>query len=395
MDYAKREIIAFAREHQDEDTARLLLSASRYPDIDMPAAVQQIEGLRTARDKWPGLLACEGYLYPPRLNREQASSETTASYKASLASGTIADLTGGMGVDTMAFGRVAKHVDYVERDPQLCTLMEHNLKVLGIGNVTVHCGDSLKRLRERDTLYNIIYIDPARRSAAGRKVAAFEDCQPNLLENLDLLTSHCQRLIVKASPMINIDLAVRQLGGVEEVHVVAVNGECKEVLFVCGGEPQGEPHIVCVDLKGVKDIKDLRVFSFTRSEEASTEGHYCQAVGHYLYEPHAALMKAGPYRLLGQRFGISLLGSSTHLYTSDRRVEAFPGRMFRVLQEVKLSRKEVASLLPEGKVHVVTRNYPVEAAALQRQLGLTEGGEKYIIATTVGIRKAGFLCVRE
>ncbi len=374
-----REFIDFVNAHKDEDTARLLLSAARYPSIDMPAAVQQIEGLRTAREKWPSLLACADFRYPPRINREQASSEATARYKATLAAeaANIADLTGGMGVDTLAFARVAEQVDYVERDPQLCALMEHNLKTLGIGNVSVHCGDSMEWLATAGH-YDLLFVDPARRDSHGRKVAAFEDCTPNILEHRELLRSHCRTLMVKASPMIDIDLACHQLGAVEEVHIVGVRGECKEVLFVCG-EPQGEPRIVCGD------------FAFTRSEEASAEGRYGREVGRYLYEPDATLMKGGPFKLIAERYGLEQLGRNTHLYTSDQRVEDFPGRVFEVLLELKLSRKEVAAVLPEGKAHVVTRNYPVEAAALQKQLGLKEGGEKFVVATTIGTTKKGFL----
>lgn len=398
QDFAKREIFAFAREHQDEDTARLLLSAARYPHIDMPTAVQQIEGLRTAREKWPSLLECEDFMYPPRLNREQSSSETTARYKANIllaafaksinpdidllitpkAGERVADLTGGMGIDTLAFAKVAEHVDYVERDPMLCSLMEHNLHALGITNVTVHCADSME-WQATAGHFSLIFIDPARRATSGRKVAAFEDCTPNIIEHAGLLRSHCQRLMVKASPMIDIDLACRQLGDVGEVHIVGVKGECKEVLFVCG-ESTGEPRVTCGD------------FSFTRAEEAATEGRYCQNVGRYLYETDATLMKAGPFKLIGQRYGLAQLGRNTHLYTSDKRVDEFPGRVFEVLQELKLSRKEALAAIPGGKAHVVTRNYPVEAAALQRQLGLKEGGERFVVATTVGSRKSGFLC---
>ena len=379
-----KEFIDFVNAHKDEDTARLLLSAARYPSIDMPAAVQQIEGLRMAREKWPGLLACEEFFYPPRLNREQSSSEATARYKASIISSddcqlsTIADLTGGMGVDTLAFAKVAQHVDYVERDPQLCALMEHNLRALRIDNVSVHCADSMEWLTAAGR-YDLLFVDPARRAASGRKVAAFEDCMPNILEYAEMLRMHCRLLMVKASPMIDIDLGCRQLGNVNEVHVVGVKGECKEVLFVCG-EPQGEPRITCGEV------------SFTRSEEAATEARYVKTMGRYLYEPDAMLMKGGPFKIIAVRYGIEQLGHNTHLYTSEKRLDGFPGRVFEVLQELKLGRKEVAAVIPDGKAHVVTRNYPVEAAALQRQLGLREGGDVFVVATSVGDRKCGFLC---
>ena len=379
-----REFIDFVNAHKDEDTARLLLSAARYPSIDMAAAVQQIEGLRTVREKWPSLLACEEYQYPPRLNREQSSSEAAARYKADILSTeqcplhTVVDLTGGMGIDTLAFARLASHVHYVERDPQLCALMEHNLRALGVTNVTVHCADSMEWLMAASR-YDLLFVDPARRAASGRKVAAFEDCMPNILEHAEMLRMHCRMLMVKASPMIDIDLGCRQLGNVNEVHVVGVKGECKEVLFVCG-EPQGEPLITCGKV------------TFTRNEEAATEARYVKTMGRYLYEPDAILMKGGPFKIIGERYGIEQLGRNTHLYTSEKRLDGFPGRVFEVMQELKLSRKEVAAVIPDGKAHVVTRNYPVEAAALQRQLGLREGGDIFVVATSVGDRKCGFLC---
>ena len=391
-----REFINFVNAHRDDDTARLLLSAARYPTIDIPAAVQQIEGLRTAEEKWPSLLQHEDYLFPPRLNREQASSEVTAHYKATTAGsiGRVADLTGGMGIDTLALAQMAEHMDYVERDPALVALMEHNCHILGVGNICCHCADSLEWLAAQEP-YDLLYIDPARRSAAGRKVAAFEDCTPDLLQHLDLLRSKSRRLLVKASPMIDITLALRQLGAVSEVHIVALHGECKEVLFLLGGETAAEPTIHCNDLKDLKDPKDPKVlkdFTFRPSEERAATATYCTAVGRYLYDPHAALRKAGCFRLLGQRYGLPLLAPNTHLYTSPTLLNDFPGRTFEVLQELPLNRKAAKAALPEGKAHVVVRNFPAEASALQRQLGLREGGDLFVIATTVGSRRTGFLC---
>lgn len=391
-----REFIDFVLTHENEDTARLLLSASRYPSIDMPAAVQQIEGRRTAQEKWPSLLTCEDYLYPPRLNREQASSEATAHYKAAVcrslqACEHIADLTGGMGIDTLALAEVAEHVDYVERDPQLCALMEHNCRALGVTNITVHCADSLEWHSQNSALntqHSTIFIDPARRGKGGRKVAAFEDCEPNILQHMELLRSRCRWLMVKASPMIDLSTAERQLDDVADIHIVSVKGECKEVLFLCG-EHTGEPVVHCAVHNRPGQFFNC---DFTRSEETSAEPHYCNGVGQYLYEPDAALMKGGPYNLICQWLGVEKLARNTHLYTSDKLIGDFYGRTFRVLQELKPSRKAVAEAIPSGRAHVATRNYPTPAAALQRQLGLIEGGDLFVIATTVGTHPTAFLC---
>ena len=401
-----KEFIDFVDSHIEDDTSRLLLSAARYPSIDVPAAVQQIEGLRAAQEKWPSLLQYKEFLYPPRLNREQSSSEATAEHKAHVADKlcgeeafvSVADLTGGMGIDSIVFGQrgraihplktqVLTHVDYVEKDAGLCSLMEHNRSVLGLENITVNNCDCMEWLSTNDRHYDIIYIDPARRSSAGRKVSAFEECEPNILEHIPLLRSHCRWLIVKASPMIDLVTAQRQLGEVAEVHIVSVNGECKEVLFVCGCH-KDETIFHCI-VKGHGEYYDI---DFTQSQESETEPRYCTNVGKYLYEPDAALMKGGPFNLISQWMGIEKLAHNTHLYTSERYYAHFYGRVFCVLKELKLNKKEIAATIPEGRAHVVTRNYPVEAAALQRQLGLKEGGDLFVIATTIGTQKRGFLC---
>ncbi len=407
QDFAKREIAVFAKAHEDDDTARLLLSAARYPDIDMPAAVQQIEGRRTAREKWPSLLQYDNYLYPPRLNREQASSDETALHKVCVADElcgkesflTVADLTGGMGIDSIGFARrsryvnplctqVLANVDYVEHNEELCTLMEHNCKVLGLENIKIHCADSIEWLAAENRHFDIIFIDPARRSASGRKVSAFEDCTPNILQHRELLHSHCRWLMVKASPMMDIDKGIAQLGAVSDVYVVAVKGECKELLFLCG-EQREEPLIHCQNI-----IPGVSLYSnapFTRSQEAQAEAIYCTSVGRYIYEPDASLMKGGPYKLLSDNWGLQKLARNTHLYTSNNFHE-WMGRTFCVLKEIPLNKKAVAAAIPGGKAHTVVRNYPADAAALQHQLGLKEGGDLFVIATTVGSRKVGFLC---
>ena len=404
---AKREMAVFAKEHENDDTARLLLSAARYPSIDIPAAVQQIEGRRTAREKWPSLLQYDGFVYPPRLNREQASSDETAVHKVSVADElcgegsflTVADLTGGMGIDSIAFARhsrcvnplrkqVLAHVDYVERNEELCTLMEHNRKVLGLENIRVHCADSMEWLAAEDRHFDIIFIDPARRSSTGRKVAAFEDCVPNILQHIELLRSHCRWLMVKASPMMDIDKGIAQLGDVSDVYVVAVKGECKELLFLCG-ERREEPLIHCQNIVPGVGIYDND--PFTRSQEARAEATYCTSVGRYIYEPDASLMKGGPYKLLSDSWGLQKLARNTHLYTSNNFHE-WTGRTFCVLSEIQLNKRAVAAAIPDGKAHVVTRNYPLAAAELQKQLGLKEGGDLFVIATTVGSRKTGFVC---
>lgn len=387
------DILRFAREHRGDDPLKLLLQQKRYSGIDLRLVVQQLEGQRQASAKWPTLAACADYWYPPRLNREQSSSETAARYKArlfaALGGGTLADLTGGMGVDAYFLSQEAARADYFELDAELTAIAEHNFSALGAEHIVCHSGDSLAQLPAAD----LLFIDPARRDTRGRRVAAFEDCTPNLLESLPRLLASCRHLMVKASPMIDLRLALGQLAAAREAHIVAVGGECKEVLFVLDGGPAaGRPQecrIRCANLwhSGAEDF-----FDFTLTEEAAAVPTFATAMGRYLYEPNAALMKGGCHNLVSERFGLGKLARNTHLYTSDTLLDSFPGRRFEVLSEAPLNAKDIRRLLPEGKAHVTARNYPMPAAELQQKLKLHEGGALTIVAATLGSRPMGWLC---
>lgn len=386
-------ILRFADEHRDDDPLKLLLKQDKYPEIDLRLVAQQLEGRRQAWVKWPTLARCAAYFYPPKLNREQSSSERTARYKgeifARLGCVSFADLTGGMGIDTLFLSEKAQGGEYYEEDAWLCALARHNFAALGLGCVSVHQGDSMAAMAAGEgRCYDLIMIDPARRDSRGRKVAAFECCTPNLIEHRDAILARCRYLLVKASPMIDIDLALRQLGGAEEVHVVAVGGECKEVLFlVSSGGGGSVPRVRCIDLgRGHEGV------SFTREEERTARASYADGMGRYLYEPNAALMKGGCYNSLCGWYGVRKLSRNTHLYTSEEAVEGFPGRCWAVLVEVKLTAKEVARAIPGGRAHVTTRNYPLSAEELRRRLRIEEGGELFVVAATLGERRLGWLC---
>ena len=374
--------IDFLQQHLDDDPLRLLLQQGRHPQVDMRWVAQQIEGRRQAADKWPLLLGCPDYEYPPKLNREQSSSEATARYKASLLppGGTLADLTGGMGIDTYYFAQRATTVDYYELDPTLAALAERNFAALGQSNIRCHAEDGLIHLEPHDALY----LDPARRDTHGQRVQAFEDCTPNLLEHLPRLRSVCRTLLIKASPMIDIRLALEQIGECE-VHAVAVKGECKEVLF-----RTGKPLLHCVDIHPTHTYHD----TFSLTDEAHTPLTLCTTLRRYLYEPHAALLKGGAYHQLAQRYGVEQLARHTHLYTSDRLLTHWPGRIFEVLQPVALNAKEVRRLLPDRKAHLLARNYPLTTAQLQQRLHLAEGGTLHLIATTLVDKPIGLLAKR-
>ena len=387
MDY--QSIVSFAQAHRGEDPMRLLLQRERYPEVEMALAVQQIEALRDAPVKWPAWASREGVVYPPRLNREQSSSEATARYKAKLvdpALGSAADLTGGMGVDTYFIAQRVGEMHYCEKDEELCRLARHNFSVLGRGNIEVHEGDGVRWLESQAAeSIGTVYVDPARRDRHGGRVTAFEACSPDILPLLPLLRSKGRRLMVKASPMIDIHTALRQLGGASEVHIVAVGGECKEVIFLSGC---GETQMVCANLVVGRE----EVHRFTLAEEQAASCPIADRLERYLYEPHAALMKGGAYRLTGQWYGLGALDANSHLYTSERLVEDFPGRVFEVRAVTRPSAKAVRPYFPEGCAHVVSRNFPLRADLLQKQLRLKEGGEGFVVATTHRGRPCAIVC---
>lgn len=370
---------------------KMLLKGDLPSGEEAQRVAEQMEGQAMAASKWPSLAANEKVVYPRRLSREQSSSEAAAREKAQKigAGATVADLTGGMGVDSLMFARRASHVDYVEQDECLCDVMEHNARVLGLDNVTCHRGDSVAWLAATHNHFDWIYIDPARRGQQGQKLVRLADCQPNVLEMLPLLRSKGTSVMIKTSPMIDLHESLRQLGEVAEVDIVAVGHECKEVLFIADGGGQsaaGGPKVCCVDIWNGGEWRN----EFVMGEERPVR--YADEVKRYVYEPNAALMKGGPWGEIGEWYGVEKLDRNTHLYTSERLVERFAGRVFEVEGELKLNKKAAKAAVE--RANVLTRNYPVDAATLRRQLAIGDGGDQFIIATTVKGEKKGLLCHR-
>lgn len=392
--------IDFLQLHRDADPVKLLFSSPKHPDIDMPWVVDQIEGRVQSAAKWPSLSDIDGIWYPPKLNREQSSSERLAQYKAGVVPEIcrrlgidshelrLADLTGGFGIDTLHLAQTAKKTDYVELNEALCQTARHNFKILNAGNIECHNRDSISWIQDQDPV-GIIYIDPARRNENGKKVAAFEDCTPNLLENLGLLMSKSRLLIVKASPMISIAKALEQLPATIGVDVVSLKGECKEVIFYLSAQ-ELPLTIRAVELND--ETQKCESFTPEEEDEAAIQVRFSSEAGKYLYEPNPAIMKAGCYNLTATRYSLSKLARNTHLYTSDVPNPDFPGRTFEIVAETKP--KEILKLIPGKKAHVAVRNYPLSAAELQKKLRLQEGGAQYVIGTTIGTTPKLFICNR-
>ncbi|MBO7230535.1 MAG: SAM-dependent methyltransferase [Bacteroidaceae bacterium] len=368
----------FITAHRNEDTRLLALQAKRYPAVDMREAVVQIEGWQQAREKLPAWAATEGIIYPPKISMEQCSSEHTAKYKASLLSGgRFADLTGGFGIDFSYIARGFSEAFYVERNERLCYIARANFALLGLDHARVMHGNSEELLAALPQL-DWLFVDPARRDGDGRKVVALSDCEPNVVELEDKLLSKASKVMIKCSPMLDISLACRQLSNVEAVHVVAVNNECKELLIVLGKANDDIP-VHCVDIRE----KGTLSFSYTMGEEQQAECRLANEVAGYLYEPCAALQKAGCYNSLSARFEMAKLHPNSQLYTADALVPDFPGRVFEVIEVLGFSKAEIKKIQALQKANITVRNFPENVQLLRKRLKLADGGDNYIFATTL------------
>ena len=347
---------------------------------------EQIQARQKAKTKLPGWYANNALTFPPALSVEQASSERTAAYKASLVSGQVlADLTGGMGVDTAAFAQTITRVDYVERTWPLAELTGQNLAVLGLNNVAVNVGDGLEWLVNQPDTLDWLYLDPARRDTrAGRiggRVVGLADCEPDVLAYLPLLLGKARNILLKTSPLLDIEATLRQLPTTQAVHVVAVQGEVKETLFVLGQQPVATADVQ-MTATNLREGTDSQIFTYRRGDEATATVILANPRT-YLYEPNAALLKAGAFRLAGERFGLNKLAPHSHLYTAHHLAPNYPGRVFMVDTVCRADRKSVQQHVPDGQANLTVRNFPQSVDVLRKQLNLREGGDVYVFASTL------------
>ena len=425
----------FIQEYREKDTRQLALQSARFPDVDMPYALDQIKGWQTARRKLPTWAACDGIVYPPHLSMEQCSSEPTAQYKLNLAmewarrvdhASSMTDLTGGFGVDFSFTSCAFASATYVERNAQLCHMVEHNLPLLGIDNAKVVCADAVDYLSTLD-MQTMIFLDPARRDQHGAKTVMLADCTPDVVQLLPQLLKKSRFTMLKLSPMLDWHKAVEDLQGtVREVHIVSVGGECKELLLVLSEEIESELKVFCADLEagggsgeaglsggssrssGSSSSSLSSEPSFPRTPSSpsapshpSTPSHaslFVYAPGasrpapnsqlptqnsKFLHEPNASIMKAGCFDELAAAYGVSPVSRNSHLFLSDEPVDGFPGRSFSIERVTTLNKRELRQALAGiEKANIATRNFPLSVAELRKRLKLKDGGDVYIFATT-------------
>lgn len=369
----------FIIEHRADDPRDLALRQSRYPDIDIPYAVGQITAWQTAKKKLPLWAATEGIIYPVHLSMEQCSSQLTAEYKGSIveAGSNFTDLTSGFGVDATMIGRKFEHVNYVERNEDLCDIARNNLPLLGIKNLDVHNADAADVLQSLPH-QSLIFLDPARRDEHGGKTVQISDCTPDVSALQDELLAKADKVMIKLSPMLNIADINKELKCVKEIHIVSVDNECKEGLAVLSSnEPADDYRIVCVNLRS---NGEKQAFAIAQEEERKAECHYSSDIKTYIYEPNTSIMKAGCFKSLAEAYGLDKLHPSSHLYTSLQLLSDFPGRIFEVKSVYGLKDKALKSI---KKANLTVRNFPSTVAELRKRLKLHEGGDIYLFATTL------------
>jgi hypothetical protein len=369
----------FIEQHVQDDEQQLVLKYKTLFDVPVSLIAWQISGKRKAKIKLPLYHNTKSIVYPPGINLEQSSSQQTAEFKATLlaelipAKGSLIDLTGGFGVDSFLFSKAFQSIKYVEPNTELIDYARHNHKTLGANNIQYINAAAEEFLRTNNEKADCVFIDPSRRAASAQKAVKLSACEPDVTKLLPEIFNITYFLLIKTSPLLDIQQGIKELQFVRYVWAVSVENECKELLFLCEKDYENEAVINAINLDAVQDE-----FSFTLTEEKNSQPEFSGPLT-YLYEPNASILKAGAFKHLAVKFSLNKLHPSTHLYTSDRLIENFPGRIFKVREILKSDPKLAAATFPSGKANVITRNYPLSPDELKKKLKLKDGGKDYLI----------------
>lgn len=393
----QRTIQDFISEYADADTNRLRLM-NIQADFDVAWAILQIEARKKIRHKLPDWAANPNLVFPSLLSTEQCSSEQTARYKQRLIqSGDLADLTGGLGIDTCYLAQKATQVVYVERMAEYCQAARSNFKWLGADNITVVEDDSTHFIQYCNRCFDTLYIDPARRGSDNKRIFALDECEPNVVALMPQLLRHGRRIVVKVSPMADISAILTLLPEVGEVHVVSVRNECKELLLVINSDTSTQEmattiHCVDMDAAGREST-----FTFRLDEERQLpHSAPCDTVARYLYEPNSSILKAGAYKSVAAAYGVDKLQINSHLYTSDCYLPDFPGRKFEVVEVIDFNAKSLKTVGKQyPRINLSTRNFPLTANELQKRLKCKDGSEFYLFATTLADNRKVLIITRK
>ncbi|MDR3651880.1 MAG: SAM-dependent methyltransferase [Paludibacter sp.] len=376
-----KETRQFITENINADIHHLALQSARFPLVDMPLVIRQINGKQKIKSKVPLFYNTEDVLYPAQLSLEQSSSESTAKYKSTLCEGkTLTDLTGGFGVDCFFMSINFEDVSYVERQEELCVLTTHNFNILKRDHIRIINSDAEKYLSEMEHV-DWIFIDPARRNSSGNKVVLLSDCEPDVSVLSTLLLEKASHVMLKLSPMMDITAAVRELPTTSEVHIVSTDNECKEILLIL---QQTAPKSLLIKAVNINKKNENQFFEYDLNEEINASASYTSNIERYLYEPNTSLMKSGAFKIICSRFDLYKLHNNTHLYTSTKLLLQFPGRIFEVKKMWGNSKNELKELTEKTpKANISTRNYPQTVDELRKKLKIKEGGDIYLFACTL------------
>lgn len=369
------EALEFIQKHLNDDPAKIALQAKKYPDLPIREIAVQIASRKKAQSKLPEWWSNPEVIFPPKENLEQASSEITAKYKShGLKGESILDLTGGSGIDLFYMSESFGLVVYVEPDKALAELARHNFKLFG-KNLEIYNGTAEGFLNESSEQFDVVYLDPSRRDSNKQRVFGLEDYQPNVVELHEKLLKTGKEIIIKTSPMIDLNQALSLLPDTFRVRVLAVDNEVKEVLFYLRKDFESDPEIEACT---ISETREDQVFSFTSDEEKKAVSEYSEPIK-YVYEPNPAIRKAGAFNLISSRFGLKKFHPNTHLYTTEEVIENFPGRVFEIQEFIKPNKKEIKRAFPDGIVNVISKNFPMGANEIKKKFGLKDGGEDFLI----------------
>ncbi len=396
----ENEIQDFIEKNKDKEITQTLLHLPKeYQELRIEIG-NQIKSLQKSKLKLPLWYNSDKILFPPSLSIEQASSEITAKYKASLLCNddktdlknqTLVDLTGGMGVDSFYFSKKIGKVIYIEQNELLASLAKHNFEVLGANNIEVICAkseDFLEKAKQENTIFDWIYLDPARRDDVDKKVFLLEDCQPNMVDLWDFFNKLGKNWLLKTAPLLDIQLVLNRLKNIEKVEVVALQNECKEVLYKLSfGSFLKNVQIVAINLHDSFGEKEniLRPFVFSLEEEKAILIDYSikNEIEKYLYEPNVALLKSGAFKSIAKSYELKKLSTNTHLYTSQDLKENFVGKIFKISEVVSFSKKEIKRKFGKKNFNIVSRNFPMTVKEIRKQFSISEGKNEFLFFTTI------------
>lgn len=369
------EIQDFIDNSLQANISKLALSKNPFPEIDWKEIINQIVSKNKSKSKLTTWFTTEGIYFPPSISIEQTSSEITAKYKTDLLSGkSIIDLTGGFGVDCYYFSKKFEKVVHCEKNVELSEIVKHNYKKLKVDNIECKAQNSTEVLTDSDTYFDWIYIDPSRRSDIKGKVFLLKDCLPNVPANLDLYFSKSKNILIKTAPILDITAGINELNHIKSIHIIAIDNEVKELLWILEKDYSGKIEITSVNIQ--KEKTDSNSFVFGQNTPTTFD-----LPNMFLYEPNAPLLKSGCSDNLSKTLNVDKLHPHSHLFTNLKLIE-FPGRRFMIEAVIPFKKDELKKHIEGKKMNITTRNFPLTVEEIRKKYKIAEGGNVYTFFTT-------------